>query len=99
MVSALALMFIDTHPWMLPFSVLLSLQWPLTMLAGMRQFYIRSNFRTPPWADLLLLITCFCLYLLVWRADPDDVGARVATFSFLNIGCYLYAAWLVHSIR
>ena len=99
MVSAVALMFVDSHPWMLPFSVLLSLQWPLTMLAGMRQFYIRSNFRTPPWFDLLVLIACFCIYVLVWRIDPNDVGARVATFSVLNIGCYIYAAWQVHSIR
>ncbi|MFT3856622.1 MAG: GGDEF domain-containing protein [Aquabacterium sp.] len=99
MVSAIALMFVDSVPWALPFSVLLSLQWPLTMLAGMRQFYIRSNFRTPPWADLLLLISAFCVYLLVWRMDPNDVGARVATFSSLNIGCYVYAAWQVHSIR
>jgi diguanylate cyclase (GGDEF)-like protein len=99
MTSALALMLIDDYPWMLPFSVLLSLQWPITMLAGMRQFYIRSNFHTPPWADLLFLIACLCLYVLVWRIDPNDIGARVATFSVLNISCYLYAAWQVHSIR
>lgn len=99
MISAISLLFHDTHPWTIPFSVLLSLQWPLTMLAGMRQFYIRSNFRTPPWADLALLTVGFCIYLLIWRQNPNDVGARVATFSFVNIACYAYTAWQVHSIR
>ena len=64
MISALTLFLHEAHPWMIPLSVLLSLQWPLTMLAGMRQFYIRSNFRTPPYTDLLLLIGGFLAYVL-----------------------------------
>jgi len=99
MISALGLFMFDAYPWMLPISSLLTMQWPLTMLTGMRQFYIRSNFRTPPWADAALLTTCFCIYVLVWRQNPHDVGARVATFTFLNIICYTYTAWQVHSIR
>lgn len=99
MVSALCLLLHNSHPWLVPVSVLLSLQWPLTMLAGMRQFYIRSNFRTPPWMDLALLLGGFGLYLAVWRQNPDDVGARVAMFSLINITCYAYTAWQVHSIR
>jgi diguanylate cyclase (GGDEF)-like protein len=98
-VSAVGMFLFGSHPWMLPVSALMTMQWPLTMLTGMRQFYIRSNFRTPPWADLALLTTCFCIYLLVWRQNPNDVGARVATFTFLNIGCYIYTSWQVHSIR
>ena len=99
MFSAIGLLFHNSHPWMIPVSVLLSLQWPLTMLVGMRQFYVRSNFRTPPWVDPALLVVAFCLYVLVWRHDPNDVGARIATFSLLNITCFTYTAWQVHSIR
>lgn len=99
MLSALCLLFIAHFPWLIPITVLLSLQWPLTMLAGMRQFYIRSNFRTPPLTDLAVLLGGFAIYMLIWRENPNDVGARVATFSLINIGFYLYAAWQVHSIR
>ena len=99
MFSALTLLLHNAHPWMLPLSVLLSLQWPLTMLAGMRQFYIRSNFRTAPYTDLLVLLIGFMAYVTIWRNNPNDVGARVATFSLVNICFYMYTAWQVHSIR
>jgi diguanylate cyclase (GGDEF)-like protein len=99
MAGAACLFFKYVDPWMLPLSVLLSLQWPLTMLAGMRQFYIRSNFRTPAWCDVLVLLAAFGAYWTVWTHSPGDIGARVATFSFVNICCYLYTGWQVHSIR
>ncbi|RZI83356.1 MAG: GGDEF domain-containing protein [Rubrivivax sp.] len=97
--SAAALLFRDAHPAMLPISVLLTLQWPLTMLGGMRRFYVRSNLPTEPWVDYFLLFLCFSGWMWVWLADPKDIGARVAAFSFVNIGCYLYCAWIVSSIR
>jgi diguanylate cyclase len=99
MLSALSILFVPEHPWMHPISVLLSMQWPLTMLMGMRQFYIRSNFRTPEWVDPFMLATCWCVYVMIWRMDPNDAGARIATFTTLNILCYLYTAWQVHSVR
>jgi hypothetical protein len=99
MLSAICLFLHQWHPWLIPLSVLLSLQWPLTMLTGMRQFYVRSNFRTPPWADVALLAAGFCLYLSVYERSPDDIGARVATFSIINITFYTYTAWQVHSVR
>ena len=99
MLSALCLLAFEAHPWLIPTSVLLSLQWPLMMLAGMRQFYARSNFRTPPWADLVLLVGGFVLYVLIWQQNPTDVGARVASFSVINIANYVYTAWQVHAIR
>jgi diguanylate cyclase (GGDEF)-like protein len=99
MLSAICLFLHQWHPWLIPLSVLLSLQWPLTMLTGMRQFYVRSNFNTPPWADALLLAVGYSLYLSVYKRSPDDVGARVATFSIINIAFYTYTAWQVHSVR
>jgi diguanylate cyclase (GGDEF)-like protein len=97
--SALALLFRDAHPYMLPVSVLLSLQWPLTMLGGMRRFYVRSNLPTEPWVDAFLLFIGFSGWMWVWLANPADVGARVAIFSLVNICGYLYCAWIVSSIR
>lgn len=97
--GAACLFFSAAYPWLLPLSVLLSLQWPLTMLVGMRQFYARSNFRTPPWFDVVVLALAFGIYWAVWSHSPGDIGARVATFSFVNIGCYLYTGWQVHSVR
>jgi len=99
MASAGCLFLRDVHPWMLPLSALLSMQWPLTMLTGMRRFYIRSNFRTPPWVDMAVLATGFVFYALVSQHSPQDMGARVASFSLVCICCYLYTAWQVHAIR
>jgi diguanylate cyclase (GGDEF)-like protein len=99
MLSAISLFLHQLHPWMIPLSVMLSLQWPLAMLTGMRQFYVRSNFRTPPWADLVLLLAGYTLYLTVWVHNRDDIGARVASFSLVNIAFYTYTAWQVHSVR
>mgnify|MGYP003334366503 CR=1 FL=1 len=97
--SALCLTLQQHHPWLLPISALLTLQWPLAMLTGMRQFYIRNSFRSPAWVDGLLAIGGGCAYVAVWHASPQDLGARVASFSFVNVLFYLYAAWQVQAVR
>ena len=98
-VGAICLVLKDQHPWLLPLSVLLTLQWPLTMLGGLRQFYIRSDFRTPAWVDFIVLAGGGGAYIAVWLHTPGDLGARVATFSVASVTGYLYAAWLVHGVR
>lgn len=97
--GALCLVLQHEHPWLLPISALLTLQWPLAMLTGMRQFYIRSRFRSPAWVDGLLALAGVGAYLAAWHASPQDLGARVASFSFVNVLFYLYAAWQVQSVR
>ncbi len=97
--GALCLVLHHHHAWLLPISALLSLQWPLTMLTGMRQFYIRSSFRSPAWVDWVLALVGGSAYLAVWHASPQDLGARVASFSFVNVLFYLYAAWQVQAVR
>nr|WP_315193327.1 GGDEF domain-containing protein [uncultured Aquabacterium sp.] len=97
--GAFCLVLKDHHPWLLPVSALLTLQWPITMLGGLRQFYIRSDFRTPAWVDLLVFGLGSAAYLTIWSNSPQDLGARVATFSFASVVCYLYAAWQVHAVR
>ena len=97
--GAICLVLKDHHPWLLPVSVLLTLQWPLTMLGGLRQFYIRSDFRTAAWVDLVVLAAGAGAYMAMWMHSPNDLGARVATFSLASVTGYLYAAWLVHGVR
>ncbi|MBT9610946.1 GGDEF domain-containing protein [Aquabacterium sp.] len=98
-VGALCLVLQHHHAWLLPISALLTLQWPLTMLTGMRQFYIRSSFRSPAWVDWALALAGGSAYVAVWHASPQDLGARVASFSFVNVLFYLYAAWQVQAVR
>ncbi|TDP82148.1 diguanylate cyclase (GGDEF)-like protein [Aquabacterium commune] len=97
--GALCLVLQHHHAWLLPISALLTLQWPLTMLTGMRQFYIRSSFRSPAWVDWALALAGGSAYVAVWHASPQDLGARVASFSFVNVLFYLYAAWQVQAVR
>jgi len=99
LLSAICLLLRDTHPWLPALSVLLWLQWPMTMLVGMRQFYARTDFRTPQWMDGALLVLGFWALLTLEQHMPDDLGARVASFSFVSIGFFLYAAWQIHAIR
>ena len=99
LLSAVCLLLGDTHPWLPALSVLLWLQWPMTMLVGMRQFYARTDFRTPQWVDGALLALGFWALLTLNQRLPDDLGARVASFSFVSIGFFLYAAWQIHAIR
>ena len=97
--SAVCLLWRDSHPWLPALSVLLWLQWPMTMLVGMRQFYARTVFRTPQWMDGALLLLGFWALLTLDQNTPGDVGARVASFSFVSIGFFVYAAWQLHAIR
>lgn len=97
--SAVCLLFLDAHPWMPALSALLWLQWPMTMLVGMRQFYARTEFPTPQWVDGTLLLLGFWVLLILAQSFADDLGARVASFSMMSIGFFLYAARQIHAIR
>lgn len=79
-------------------SALLGLQWPITMLTGLRRFYVRSELPSPPWVDSLVLAGGFLWWLVIWSRDPSDVGARVSAFTMASMTGYAYAAWMVWSI-
>lgn len=87
------------HPAMFALSVLLALQWPITMLGGLRRFYVRSELPVPPWGDQVVLFAGFLWWLMVWSHAPDDAGGRVASFTMSSIAGYAYASWMVWSIR
>ena len=97
--AALCLLLKSTHPWLLPMSALLTLQWPLTMLSGMRLFYVRSHFRSSAWTDTVLALIAAGMYMAVWWSVPSDVGARVAAYSAASVLAYSYAAWQVTAVQ
>ena len=72
LLSAVGLLLRDAHPWLPALSVLLWLQWPMTMLTGMRQFYARTDFRTPHWMDAALLALGFWALLTLDHSLPDE---------------------------
>ncbi|MFN3886932.1 MAG: diguanylate cyclase domain-containing protein [Aquabacterium sp.] len=96
--SPVCLLLHTWEPWMLPLSVLLALQWPLMMLAGLRRFHARVRFPLPGWMDALLPAAGTFAYAMVWSHNPHDVAARVAVFSLFNVGGYVYATWHVQAI-
>ena len=96
--SAVCLVFYPQMPILLALSVLLALQWPITMLTGLRSFYVRSEMLTPAWVDRAILGTAFVLWLAAKTLYPDDVAARIAGFTIGSIACYGYAALMVLSM-
>ena len=97
--GAVCVVFRHDYPALFALSVLLGLQWPITMLAGLRRFYVRSDLPMPPWMDNVVLIGGFLWWLAVWGHAPDDAGGRVAAFTMSSMAGYGYAAWMVWSIR
>lgn len=96
--SAACLLLVDTHPIMLALSVVLAMQWPITMLTGLRSFYVRSEMIAPAWVDRLVLASAFLLWSGTRLLLPDDVAARVAAFSIGSMACYAYSAAMVLSM-
>jgi len=97
--GALCLIYRDSNPMAFALSVLFGLQWPITMLTGLRRFYVRSELPVPPWGDSVVIAAGFLWWVAIWSRDPSDVGARVTAFTMSSMACYLYAAWMVWSIR
>lgn len=97
--GALCLLMGKAHPVFFALSALLGLQWPITMLTGLRGFYVRSELPIPPRGDWVVLLGCFLGWFMVWSRQPDDVGARVAAFTVASMIVYAYTAWMVICIR
>jgi diguanylate cyclase len=97
--SALTLLLSKEWPWALPCSVLLSLQWPITMLKGLRRFYVRSEFPVPEHADKALVLIGTSWWFYEWVTYPQDPSHRVIAFTLSSMTCYFFAAWMIFSIR
>ncbi len=96
--SAVCLVYQAEMPMVLALSALLAMQWPITMLTGLRSFYVRSEMAFPPWADRAVLGASFLLWMSVRTLHPEDTAARVAAFSIGNMICYGYSAAMVLSM-
>lgn len=84
-------LFRDSAPELLPLANLLLLQWPITVLAGMRRFSARQPSRIPVLADWLLLAMAWLVWLATWAAD-GSLAARVAAFAGGAAVLHLYSA-------
>lgn len=92
----------ESHPLLSPAIQLLWMQWPITVVAGLRRFYGRPEWRAPASADLALLAAAFIGWLLYWvpsTLSGPVPGAGLVTyhvaFAAGTVLVGLYAAWLV----
>lgn len=99
LVGALSALYRNESALFFALSVILGLQWPITMLTGLRRFYVRSELPIPPWGDLAVLLGGFLWWMVVWSRDPSDMGGRVAAFTMASMVGYAYSAWMVWSIN
>lgn len=84
-------LFRDSAPELLPLANLLLLQWPITVLAGMRRFSARQPSRIPMVADWLLLALAWLVWLATWAAE-GSLAARVLAFASGAALLHLYSA-------
>lgn len=84
-------LFRDSAPELLPLANLLLLQWPITVLAGMRRFSARQPSRIPALADWMLLALAWLVWLATWAAG-GSLAARVLAFAGGAALLHLYSA-------
>ena len=84
-------LFRQSAPEVLPLANLLLLQWPITVLAGMRRFSARQPSRVPMLADWLLLALVWLVWLATWAAG-GSLAARVTAFAGGAALLHLYSA-------
>jgi len=97
--AGLALLALRTsHPWVLPLSNLLLMQWPILTLVGLRRFYPRQVLPLPTVADFGLLALAFMPWLAVW-ASGGGVDARIVAFGGGACVLYLYSAAVTMRFR
>ena len=79
---------------LLPLANLLLLQWPIVVLAGMRRFYARHEWRVPALLDWLLLTLAFGACLAA-AAAQGSLETRVIVFAAGAFALHLYGTVLL----
>jgi len=87
-----------SQPWLLPLINLLCLQWPITVLVGLRRHYARDEWRTPDWLDVLMLGLAYAAWFGAW-ASGANMGTRVVVFGVGLAVLSFYASALVIALR
>lgn len=90
--------FTDQHPQLLVLSNLLTLQWPIGMLLGLRRFYARHPLRVPSTVDRILITTAYLLWFGTWVVFQNKVQ-QSATFCAVGAILNLYAAVMILCLR
>ncbi len=78
-------------PLISPFAHSLEMQWPVVVLAGMRRFYARREWRVPAYADVCLLVACFAGWMVTWGLERTPIS-DVLAFSAAGGTLHAYAA-------
>ena len=82
------------YPALLPIAQLLLLQWPISMLAGLRIFYSRHGLELPASTDWLLLSLAFVAWLASWALQGGLMPGG-AGFSAGAMLLQAYAAFML----
>lgn len=97
--SAISLYYSQQWPALMPLTILLTLQWPTTMLTGLRRFYARSELPCPEPLDRGVVMVGMLAWVICWLVAPDNLPLRMNVYVFASIVCYGYTAWMIYSIR
>lgn len=85
-------------PGLLPLSVLLLLQGPITILIGLRRFYSRNGLRMPVMADAMVLALAAMIWLATW-AGFGQANHGVTAFMLGSITLHFYSATLAGRLK
>ena len=84
----------DSYPSVLPAANLLLMQWPIVLLAGMRRFYSRHEWRVPAAVDWALLVLAYGTWLVAW-VEQGPLALRVGIFAAGAFVLHVYGAVLL----
>lgn len=90
--------FNDHHPPLLVLANLLTLQWPIVVLLGLRRFYARHPLRVPPMVDGVLIAAAYLAWFGTWVVFENKVQ-QSATFGLVASVLHVYAAVQVLCLR
>jgi len=74
--------------------VLLMLAWPLFIVQGLRQFYVRDAQFASSTADVSVGLACFAIWFVPWVGQAG-LDVRAATFAASTLLLHLYAALVI----
>lgn len=97
-VGVLASAFHDQYPQLLVLANLLTLQWPIVVLLGLRQFYARHPLRVPSMVDGVMMAAAYLVWFGAWVAFPDKRW-QSATLGVSAATLHLYAAIMMVGLR
>ncbi len=90
--------FTETYPPLLVLASLLTLQWPIVVLLGLRRFYARHPLRVPPMVDGVMIAAAYLVWFGTWVVFGDK-APQSATFGVAAAVLHFYAAAMTLWLR